>query len=132
MSFENPLALLEADAFMSILSFVDFFDLNLRKSAIKACVNMAVSANTKEYIKKLIVPAIPSLTNFSKPEGSSEVEKIILEKGILCFYYIFNNIRNYNIHTQDPQIFEKIMQYGLLNNLFDVHIIYNHRFYPNS
>jgi hypothetical protein len=66
MSTENPLALLENDAFSSILSLIDFFDLNLRKSAIKACVNMSISANNKEYIKKFIFPAIPSLTNMAK------------------------------------------------------------------
>jgi len=66
MSTENPLALLENDAFASILGLIDFFDLNLRKSAVKACVNMSISANNKDYIKKFVLPAIPSLSNMTK------------------------------------------------------------------
>lgn len=130
MSTENPLAVLENDAFCSILSLIDFFDLNLRKSAVRACVNMALSASSKDYIKKFILPAIPSLTNMTKVfsiflkmfklSGNSDIEKSILDKGILCFFYIVYNIKNYGVQNQDPEIFQKVMQYGLLDNLFEV------------
>ncbi len=66
MTLENPLNLLENDAFNSILMLIDFFDSNVRKCAIKACVSMAISANNSDLIGKFITPAIPSLTNMIK------------------------------------------------------------------
>ena len=62
----NPKALLENDAFASILGLIDFFDLNLRKSALIACVNMSTSVYRRESIKKYILPVVPSLTNMAK------------------------------------------------------------------
>ena len=41
MSYENPYILIEKDAFINILTFIDFFELSIRKSALKACVNMS-------------------------------------------------------------------------------------------
>ena len=41
MSYENPYDLVEKNDFLNILSFIDFFDLPLRKTALKACVNMS-------------------------------------------------------------------------------------------
>lgn len=120
MSTENPLALLENDAFASILGLIDFFDLNLRRSAVKACVNMSISANSKDHIRKYVLPAIPSLSNMAKLSGNSDIEKNILDRAILCFYYIISNIKNYGIQSQDPEIYQKVMQYGLLDNLFEV------------
>jgi len=52
--------------------------------------------------------------------GNSEIEKNILDRGILCFYYIINNIKAYNIQTQEPDILQRVMQHGLLDNLFEV------------
>lgn len=66
MSYENPYVLVEKKAFESILSLIDFFDMNLRKSAIIACVNMSKSSNNYDFYTKNIQPAIESLTNMTK------------------------------------------------------------------
>ncbi len=52
--------------------------------------------------------------------GNSEVEKFILDKSIVCFYNIINSIKNFNFHSQDKKILINLIQYGFLNNLFDV------------
>ena len=74
MSYENAYVLAEKKAFVAILSLIDFFDMNLRKSAIIACVNMSRTATNYEFFIKFIQPAIPSLTNLTK---------------VFNFYFIF-------------------------------------------
>jgi hypothetical protein len=119
MSFENPYAMVENDAFTAILSLIDFFDINLRKSALKACVNMTRAINNMDYIKKFIIPAVPSLTSLTKYIGNTEIEKNILDQAVLCFYNIVFCIKSYNL--QGGQYFyTNMIQFGLLENLFEV------------
>ena len=40
MSYEIVSYLIRKNAFVSVLTFLDFFDLNLRKIVLKACLNM--------------------------------------------------------------------------------------------
>ena len=88
MSNENPYIILETDAFQAVLSLIDFFDLNLRKSALKACVNMSKAFNGVEQVKKFMIPALPSLANLTKYSGNSEIEKNILDLAVQCYYNI--------------------------------------------
>ncbi len=118
MSFENPYAMIENDSFSAVLSLIDFFDLNLRKSALKACVNMTRVINNMDYIKKFIIPAIPSLTSLTKFIGNSEIEKTILDQAVLCFYNIVYCIKTYNLITQTQNFYTTLIMYGLLENLF--------------
>ncbi len=66
MSYENPYVLVEKGAFSSILTLIDFFDMNLRKSAIMACVNMSKSSSNYDFYIKNTQPAVQALTNLTK------------------------------------------------------------------
>jgi hypothetical protein len=120
MSYENPYAMIENDAFAAILSLIDFFDLNLRKSALKACVNMTKAINNMDYIKKFIIPAVPSLTCLTKLIGNTEIEKGILDQAVLCFFNIVYCVKTYNLQANNQDFYTNMIQYGLLENLFEV------------
>ena len=48
------------------------------------------------------------------------MEKFILDKSILCFYNIITSIKIYNFQNKDKKVLLNLIQYGFLNNLFDV------------
>lgn len=120
MTHENPFALIENDAFSAILSLIDFFDLNLRKSALKSCVNMTKALNNFDYIKKYIFPAIPSLTNLTRYTGNSELEKSIVDLAVLCFYNIAHYVKMYNLALNQNNFCNQLIQYGLLDILYEL------------
>ena len=119
MSYENPYVLVEKNAFLNILSFIDFFDLPLRKTALKACVNMSKKGNGFEYYKNHIEGAIPNLTNLSKLNGNSDIEKSIVDLAIQCFYNIINGIKNYGYSLNHNNFCNDIIKYNLLTVLLD-------------
>jgi hypothetical protein len=120
MTHENPFALIENDAFSAILSLIDFFDLNLRKSALKACVNMTKALNNFDYIKKFVFPAIPSLTNLTRYTGNSEIEKSIVDLAVQCFYNIAYYVKIYNLALNQNNFCSQLIQYGLLDILYEL------------
>ena len=119
MSYENPYILIEKGAFISVLSFIDFFELSTRKSALKACVNMSKVGNNIDYIKNYILNAIPNLTILSKLNGNSEIEKNIVDLAIQSIYNILNGVRNYNYSMDFSNFCDDIIKDGLLNVLMD-------------
>jgi hypothetical protein len=124
MSYENPYLILEMDAFQGVLSLIDFFDLNLRKSALKACVNMSKSFNGLEQIKKFVFPALPSLANLTKYTGNSELEKNVLDLAVQCYYNVLNYIKIYNISGVNENICNSLIQGGFLQNMFELFVNY--------
>ena len=120
MSYENTFTLVEKGAFISVLSFFDFLDLNLRKSALKACLNMSKPGTSVDFVKKYILPAVPNLTLLTKLSGGSEIEKSICDSAIQCFYYIVSGTKNYNFSADLNEFCNTITQYGLLDNLFEL------------
>ena len=119
MSFENPYILIEKNAFINILTFIDFFELSIRKSALKACVNMSKVGNNIDYIRNHILKAIPNLTNLSKLNGNSEIEKTIVDLAIQSIYNILNGVKNYNYSMDFNDFCEDIIKDGLINVLLD-------------
>ena len=119
MSYENPYVLVEKNAFLNILSFIDFFDLPLRKTALKACVNMSKRGNSFEYYKNHIEGAIPNLTNLAKLSGNSDIEKNIVDLAIQCFYNIIFGIKNFGYSMNFNNFCNNIIKYGLLNVLLE-------------
>ena len=119
MSYENPYVLVEKNAFLNILSFIDFFDLPLRKTALKACVNMSKRGNSFEYYKNHIESAIPNLTNLAKLSGNSDIEKNIVDLAIQCFYNIIFGIKNFGYSMNFNNFCNNIIKYGLLNVLLE-------------
>jgi E3 ubiquitin-protein ligase TRIP12 len=119
MSYENPYILIEKGAFISVLSFIDFFELSTRKSALKACVNMSKVGNNIDYIRNHILKAIPNLTNLSKLNGNSEIEKTIVDLAIQSIYNILNGVKNYNYSMDFNDFCEDIIKDGLINVLLD-------------
>ena len=119
MSYENPYVLVEKNAFLNILSFIDFFDLPLRKTALKACVNMSKRGNSFEYYKNHIEGAIPNLTNLAKLSGNSDIEKNIVDLAIQCFYNIIFGIKNFGYSMNFNSFCNDIIKYGLLNVLLE-------------
>src|SRR5688572_6270742 len=99
ISNENPNVLLENDAFSSILLFVDFFDINIKKYVTQSCYNMTKFVKNNTNYKKFIEPGLPSLTSLTKLSGSSDLEKNILNQAILCFYNILTCFKNYKLFT---------------------------------
>ena len=85
-------------------------DLNLRKSALKACLNMSKPGTSVDFVKKYILPAVPNLTLLTKLSGGSEIEKSICDSAIQCFYYIVSGTKNYNFsfHTNYYKQFFKL------------------------
>lgn len=123
MSLENPFALLECDAFCSVLNLIDFFDLSLKKSALKACINMTLSISSYDIYNKFIFPAVPSLTGLTK-FNQNDSDHSVSSSAILCFFYIFSNIKAYNLYTNDNKIEMNILQWGVLDNLYEIAIFY--------
>ncbi len=119
MSYENPYVLIEKGAFTSVLSFIDFFEVSTRKSALKACVNMSKVGNNIDYIKNYFLNAIPSLTILSKLNGNSDIEKVIVDLAIQSIYNILNGVRNYNYSMDFNNFCEDIIKDGLLSVLMD-------------
>ena len=119
MSYENPYVLVEKNAFLNILSFIDFFDLPLRKTALKACVNMSKKGNNFEFFKNHIEGAIPNLTNLSRLNGNSDIEKNIVDLAIQCFYNIIIGIKNYGYSLNYNAFCNEIIKFGLLNVLLE-------------
>jgi len=124
MSYENPYLILEMDAFQGVLSLIDFFDLNLRKSALKACVNMSKSFSGLEQIKKFVFPALPSLANLTKYTGNSEIEKNILDAAVQCYFNVLNYIKIYNISGINENVCNSLIQGGFLQNMFELFVNY--------
>lgn len=120
ISHENSLTLLDNGAFCAILSFVDFFDLNLKRYVIITCVNMCKWIKTLETFNEKVKPALLGLTGLTKFCGNSELEKFILDQAIQCFYSIINSAKNNKFYINDFNVFEEIIQYGLVDNLFEV------------
>ena len=120
LSQENPYVLLEEEAFNAVLSLIDFFDLSLKKSAVKACLYMSKSISSNDQLIKLILPAIPSLTNMTKFNASSELEKSILDTCLQIFYSIFLAIKNYSTEPNNNDIIQSIISHGLIDTLIDV------------
>lgn len=120
MSYENTFSLVEKDAFITVLSFIDFFDLNLRKSALKACLNMSKIGNNIDHVKKHILPATQNLTSLTKLTGNTEMEKGLVDLAIQCFYHIVSGTRNYNYSVDLNDFCKELTQYGLLSNLFEI------------
>lgn len=52
--------------------------------------------------------------------GNTEIEKFILDQSILCFYNVIHSIRTYNLSKNDMAIYNQLIQYGILDNLFEV------------
>ena len=120
MSHENPYIMIENDAFSSLLSLMEFCDLGLRKIALKACVNMTNCINNQDFIKKFIMPSIPSLSNLIRYSGDSELEKVLLDLSVQCFYNIIISIKNYNLNTNMTSFYKVVSDNGILENLYDV------------
>lgn len=120
MSYENTFSLVEKDAFITVLAFIDFFDFNLRKSALKACLNMSKIGNNIDHVKKHILPAAQNLTSLTKLTGNTEIEKSLIDLAIQCFYHIVSGTRNYNYSVDLNDFCKELTQYGLLSNLFDI------------
>lgn len=117
MSLENSLGLLESDAFVSVLNFIDFFDINLKKSAIKACVNMSLCINTVDLYTKYVLPAIPSLSSLTKFE---HIDISVNASAIQCFYHVLTNFKSYGLNKNNKLIEESIMSYGVIENLYEI------------
>lgn len=52
--------------------------------------------------------------------GNTEIEKFILDQSILCFYNVIYSIRTYNLSKNEMGIYNQLIQYGILDNLFEV------------
>ena len=52
--------------------------------------------------------------------GNTEIEKFILDQSILCFYNVIYSIRTYNLSKNELGIYNQLIQYGILDNLFEV------------
>jgi len=115
-----PEFLIENDAFNSILCLIEFFDLNLRKYAIKVCLRLSKHIKNFIIFKDFILPAIPNLTNLTKFSGNSELEKFILDSAIGCFYNILKTIKMNKLEKNNKEIFQQLNQQGLVQNLFEV------------
>lgn len=120
MSLENPYVLLEENAFLAILTIIDFFDLSLKKSAVKSCFYMTKSVNSYDHLKNFILPAIPCLTSITKFNGSTDIEKQILDICLQIFYYIFVGVKTYGSNTSNNEIIHLIISHGLIDCLMDV------------
>jgi hypothetical protein len=123
MSLENPYALLECDAFCSVLNLIDFFDFNLKKSALKSCINMTLSISSYDVYNKFIFPAIPSLTGLTK-FNHNDTDHSVTSSAVLCFFYIFSNIKAYNLYKGEGKIEMNILQWGVIDNLYEIAIFY--------
>lgn len=127
-----PEFLLENDAFNSILLFIEFFDLNLRKSALNVCYRLSKYIRNNIVLQSYIVPALPNLTNLTKFSGNSEIEKFILDSAIGCFYNIIRCIKSYKLDSTNLSIYHKLNEYGLISNLFEVVIQFLNLFKNNE
>ena len=120
MSYEIVSYLIRKNAFVSVLTFLDFFDLNLRKIVLKACLNMIKYDNTLDDIILFFIPGIPALTSLTKLSGNSELEKSILTLAVQCFYYLILGIKRNNYSKELNGFYNEICQYGLLDNLYEL------------
>ena len=120
MSYETVFNLIEKNAFANVLTFIDFFDLNLRKTALKACVNMAKYGNTLSSVNKYFIPAVPVLTTLTKLCGNSEMEKNIVVLSVQCFYYLILGTKKNNHSKELNEFCDEICKYGLLDNLYEL------------
>lgn len=124
MSQENPYIMIENDAFSSLLNLIEFCDLSLRKTALKACVNMTNCINNQDFIKKFIMPSISHLSNLARFSGESELEKVILDLSVQCIYNIIIAIKNYNLNNNMISFYKAISENGILENLYDIFLRY--------
>jgi hypothetical protein len=76
-------------------------------------------SKNNNIFKSSIEPGLIYLSNICKINGSTDLEKIIQEKAILCFWYLLNNAKNYNLFAQNEKIFEEIIQFNLINILIE-------------
>jgi hypothetical protein len=106
---------------MSILLFIDFFDLNIKKYVIKICLNMTKYTRTVDTFNNFILPAIPSLTLLTKLSGNSnsELDKFILDNAIQCFYNLAILTKSYS-HNSSTSVLSQIIKDGLFGNLFEI------------
>ena len=120
MSYEIVSYLIRKNAFVNILTFLDFFDLNLRKIVLKACLNMVKYDNTLDDIILFFIPGIPALTSLTKLSGNSELEKSILTLAVQCFYYLILGVKRNSYSKELNWLCNEICKYGLLDNLYEL------------
>lgn len=123
---EIPLILLEHNTFSSILNFIDFFDLNIRKYAVRICLTLSKYVRNNIIFKTNIQPGLLNLTNLTKFCGTGELEKYILDNSINCFYYLLRNIKINKISEANKNIYFELTENGLIINLLDslVNLVY--------
>jgi hypothetical protein len=123
---EIPFILLEHNAFSSILNFIDFFDLNIRKYAVRICQTLTKHVKNNIIFKKNIQAGLSNLTNLTKFCGISDLEKYILDASINCFYCLLRNIKNYKIYENNKNIYSELTENGLIINLLEtlVNLVY--------
>jgi hypothetical protein len=119
ISNENCYILLECDAFCSILTFIDFFEVNTRKYVIDCCLRMTKHIKKYDILNNKIIPGLQNLTSFSKFNCQNEVEKYNFDKAILCFYNILVGIKNNKLYENCASVWEDIVQFGLFENLIE-------------
>jgi hypothetical protein len=77
-----------------------------------------------ETFMNKIYPGLAALTSLTKFGDNDEIDKVILDKAISCFYKIIISAKNYKLFLSDSKIWEKITSYGLLNNLMEVIVFF--------
>jgi hypothetical protein len=117
LSLECPYNILEADGFNAILSLIDFFDNNLRKSALKSCLNMVRCVNSLDCLNKNVLPSMPALTQLCKLSDTNETSKQIQELAINVVYYIFAVLKSLNSYHQCKDTLKSVLAYGVLESL---------------
>ena len=122
LSLECPYSIIEADGFNSILSLIDFFDMNMRKLAVRSCLNMSRCITNNDLLTKNIFPSIPTLTMLLKNNEDTKMQENVLT----IFLNIFSSIKVFNIHSQNKKVILDILNYGLTEYLITILTSYSY------
>lgn len=120
LCLECPYVVLENEGFSAILSLIEFFDYNLRKSAIISCYHMSKCITGYNMLKKNIIPSIPNINSLIKINDSLEISKVIQEYALLTFLNILASIKVNNNNELCKALVNNILSFGIIDNIMNI------------
>ncbi len=117
ISFENSYALIENNAFISLLNIIDFLGEGQRKSVMKACSNMSMNISSVRVFKSFIQPSLEILASLTK-YNDNDIQTT--NTAILIFYYIVNNMTVNSCFKSNPEIITEIGKYCFIENCCEI------------